>query len=124
MIGLLLISELFIHVDVYSIIRRHIISTQCLPGLVAQLPQKGVGVVGLIPKSKPLGRHGQRMEATKHTLVRQIAPIHWPFAVPPSVSELLKAKVTTRTGIGVRGDISGICIAQQRPFSQESPAQG
>ena len=30
MIGLLLISELFIHVDVYSIIRRHIISTQCL----------------------------------------------------------------------------------------------
>ena len=47
MIGLLLVSELFIHVDVYSIIRRHIIATQCLPGLVAQLPQKGVGVVGL-----------------------------------------------------------------------------
>ena len=67
---------IFIHLDVHSTIRRHIIATQCLPGLVTQLSQEGVGVVGLIAKSKPLRRHSQCMKATKQTLVRQIAPIH------------------------------------------------
>ena len=56
--------------DVDSAIGGHLVATQRSPGLVAQLAQQCVGVIGLVNKSQPLSRHCEGVETAERPLVR------------------------------------------------------